>query len=68
MLKSVEAIGAKDHAEAVAIFRAQVIAPLCVGKLSRGERAEILHALSEQAVTPPGAEISRSGPDTRPRP
>jgi hypothetical protein len=31
MLKSVETIGAKDHAEAIAIFRAQVIAPMCVG-------------------------------------
>lgn len=59
MLKSVETIGARDHAEAVAIFRAQVIAPLCVGRLGRGERAEILSALSEQTFTPPGADTSR---------
>lgn len=59
MLKSVEGIGAKDHAEAIAIFRAQVIAPLCVGKLARGERAELLAALSEQMFTPPGADTSR---------
>jgi putative transposase len=58
-MKNVEAIGAKDHAEAVAIFRAQVIAPLCVGRLGRGERAEILHALSEQTYTPPGSDTSR---------
>jgi transposase len=59
MLKSVETIGAKDHAEAIAIFRAQVIAPMCVGKLGRGERAELLAALSEQTFTPPGADTSR---------
>ena len=59
MLKSVETIGAKDHAEAIAIFRAQVIAPLCVGRLGRGERSELLSALSEQTFTPPGADISR---------
>lgn len=59
MLKSVETIGAKDHAEAIAIFRAQVIAPMCVGKLGRGERAELLAALSERTFTPPGADTSR---------
>lgn len=59
MLKSVETIGAKDHAEAIAIFRAQVIAPMCVGKLGRGERAELLTALSEQTFMPPGADTSR---------
>lgn len=60
MQNSVETLGAKDHAEAIAIFRAQVIAPLCVGKLSRGERAELLNALSGQAFTPPGADSSRT--------
>ena len=59
MLKSVEEIGAKDHAEAIAIFRAQVIAPLCIGELARGERAKLLLALSEQMFMPPGADTSR---------
>jgi len=59
MLKSVETIGAKDHAEEIAIFRAQVIAPLCVGQLARGERALLLLALSEQSFMPPGADTSR---------
>ncbi len=59
MLKEAEKIGAKDHGEAIAIFRAQVIAPLCVGKLARGERANLLRELSEQSFTPPGADNSR---------
>lgn len=60
MLNDVEDIGAKDLSESIAIFRAQVIAPLCVGKLARGERAELLRALSEQRFAPPGAKTSRS--------
>jgi putative transposase len=60
MLKNAEALGAKDQTEAIAIFRAQVIAPLCVGRLARGERAELLLSLSEQTFTPPGAETSRT--------
>lgn len=59
MLKEAEKIGAKDHAEAVAIFRAQVIAPLCVGELARGERARLLRELSEHSFTPPGARTGR---------
>ena len=42
MLKEAEKIGPKDHHEAIAIFIAQVIAPLCVGELARGERARLL--------------------------
>lgn len=59
MQTDAERIAPKDHAEHVAIFRAQVIAPLCVGKLARGERAELLRTLSERSYTPPGSDTSR---------
>lgn len=59
MLKEAEKIGPRDHHEAIAIFRAQVIAPLCVGELARGERARLLAELSERSYTPPGADTSR---------
>jgi transposase len=60
MLQNTEAIGPKDHAEAIAIFRAQVIAPLCLGDLARGERIRLLRELSEQSFTPPRATVSRT--------
>ena len=60
MLQNTEAIGPKDHAEAVAIFRAQVIAPLCISDLARGERIRLLRELSEQSFTPPCATASKT--------
>ncbi len=51
----------KDRAEAVAIFRAQVIGPLvCRSQWTHGELAEELRALSQQPVRPPGASRSRT--------
>lgn len=50
----------KDHAEAVAVFRAQVIGPLaCRSDWTHGELADALRALSQQPVRPPGAIRSR---------
>jgi putative transposase len=54
-----EALRPKDHVEAIAIFRSQVIAPLCVGTLSRGERADILRELGGRDFLPPGASATR---------
>jgi len=44
----------KDHAEAVAIFRAQVIGPMVCRQLRRGERLAALTALSQERFSPPG--------------
>jgi putative transposase len=56
-----EELKPKDHAEAVALFRAQVLGPLvCRDWLGRGERAGELRALSREAWRPPGAAVSRS--------
>jgi len=50
----------KDHAEAVAIFRAQVIGPLvCRTDWTHGELAAALRALSVQPFRPPGSEHTR---------
>ncbi len=54
-------LSAKDHAEAVALFRAQVIGSLvCRDDLTHGELAEALRELSAQPFRPPGADVSRT--------
>ena len=58
-MNTTDKLGPKDHAEAIAIFRAQVIAPLCVGELSRGDRADLLRELSRKGYRPPGAVEDR---------
>ena len=50
----------RDHAEAVAIFRAQVIGPLaCRTDWTHGELAVALRALSAQPFRAPGADRTR---------
>jgi len=55
-----ESIRPKDHAEAVALFRAQVIGPLTARDLGHGELAEELRALSERRFRPPWLDHSRT--------
>lgn len=55
-----EELGPKDHAEALAVFRAQVIGPLlCRQYLGHGAFSEALRELASQPVRPPGSEVSR---------
>ena len=55
-----EELTPKDHAEAVAVFRAQVIGPLvCRSDWTHGELASALRALSTQPVRPPGSPRTR---------
>lgn len=50
----------RDHAEAVAIFRAQVIGPLaCQTDWTHGELSVALRALSAQPFRPPGSDRTR---------
>lgn len=49
----------KDHREAVALFRSQVLGPLLCGELSRGERLPILVELSRRRYRPPGSATTR---------
>lgn len=49
----------KDHAEAIAVFRAQIIGALIRRELDHGElRAELMR-LSQQAFRPPGSDLTR---------
>ena len=56
-----EELKPKDAAEAVAIFRAQVIGPIAARDLKRGALADAIRALSKIAVRPPGATAKRLG-------
>jgi len=50
----------KDHAEEIAIFRAQVIGPLLTREFtSRGELAEEIRRLARVYHRPPGLRVSR---------
>lgn len=60
MTENMDQLRPRDHAETVAIFRSQVIAPLCVGSLSRGDRADILRELGRRHFMPPGASTTRN--------
>ena len=55
-----ETIGPRDHAEAVALFRAQVLGSLVARDLDRGELARALRSLSEQRFRPPGSAVTQT--------
>jgi transposase InsO family protein len=48
-----------DHAEAVALFRSEIIGSLCRRDLDHGELAAELRALSRRRYRPPDAEYTR---------
>jgi len=50
----------KDHGEAVALFRSEVVGVLTRLDLPRGELAARLKTLSEQRFRPPGATTTRT--------
>ena len=50
----------KDDAEAVALYRAQIIGSVCARELSRGELQTALAELSDQRFRPPRAHSPRS--------
>jgi transposase InsO family protein len=50
----------KDHAEAVALFRAELIGSLTCRELVRGELAEELRTLAEKRFRPPGWDHTRT--------
>ena len=49
----------KDHAERVALFRAQVLGPLTCSELNHGEQAKLLRELSRKRFRPPGRPYTR---------
>jgi putative transposase len=57
---TMDALRLKDHAEAVAIFRSEVVGSLCRRELSHGDlRAEFL-ALAKERFRLPGADITKT--------
>jgi putative transposase len=50
----------KDHGEAVALFRSEIVGVLTRLDLPRGERAARLQRLSQQRFRPPGATATRT--------
>jgi transposase InsO family protein len=48
-----------NYAEAVALFRSQVIGPLVCADLKRGQLRKALNELSEKIYRPPGSAINR---------
>ncbi|HEU0031715.1 MAG TPA: DDE-type integrase/transposase/recombinase [Kofleriaceae bacterium] len=48
-----------DHAEAVALFRAEIIGALSRRELTRGELAAAIRALSKNKYRPPGCKVSK---------
>lgn len=50
----------KDHAEAVALFRSEIVGALTRRELDRGELADALIELSRQRFRPPGAKFSKT--------
>lgn len=55
-----DTLSPKDHREAVALFRSQIIGELAVGTLERGELREKLRRLSRQHFRSPGATKTRT--------
>jgi putative transposase len=49
----------RDHAEAVALFRAQVVGPVVCAQLKRGQLRAALKQLSQQMYRVPGREVRR---------
>ena len=60
LMKEGDKLAPKDHAEEVAIFRAQVIGPLLTRDFtSRGELADEIRKIARVNRLPPGSRISR---------
>lgn len=55
-----ESLTPKDSAEAVAVFRYGLIAPLCTRELTHGDLAAELRRLAQERVRPPGAARTRT--------
>ena len=55
-----DALVPKDHAEAVAVFRSEVIGSLCRRELGHGALHAELVSLSRQRFRTPGADVTRT--------
>jgi putative transposase len=58
-IPAMDPITPKDHREAVALYRAQIVGTLCVRELDHGELHTALSELSQQRFRPPRAHSTR---------
>jgi len=54
-----DVLAPKDHAEAVAVFRSEVVGSLCRRELGHGDLRAELEVLSQQRFRAPGAEVTK---------
>jgi len=59
MPRQADALRPKDHAEAVARFRSEIVGALTRRELDRGELRAALRELSAQRFRPPGSDVTR---------
>ena len=50
----------RDHAEAIALFRSEIVGALTRRELDRGDLAQVLAELSQQRFRPPLAKSTKS--------
>jgi putative transposase len=58
--KTMDALKMKDHAEAVAVFRSEVVGSLCRRELSHGDLVAELRALAGERFRLPGAAVTKT--------
>ena len=58
-IPTMDSITAKDHAEAMALFRAQIVGSLCVRELDHGELQTALADLTQKRFRPPRAHSTK---------
>ncbi len=54
-----DVLAPRSHAEATAVFRAQLVGPLLSRELARGELQAELRRISSQRYRPPGSNVTR---------
>jgi transposase InsO family protein len=57
---TMDVLAPKDHAEAVAVFRSEVVGSLCRRELGHGDLRAELEALAQQRFRLPGAELTKT--------
>jgi hypothetical protein len=58
-----DSLAPRDHAEAVALFRAEIIGALARSELDRGELAAMIRKLAERKYRSPGRRASAPRPE-----
>jgi len=57
---TMDALKPKNHAEAVAVFRSEVVGSLCRRELSHGDLVAEFRALAKERFRLPGADVTKT--------